>query len=240
MKRDSRAGTILFLVAVTTVCSLILTFVAEMTRDRREKMENFKLAGLLCAAAGIRRPFDDPAGASAFLDGCDQKKSGPYRIITPAMGSPASRRTAIVFSFPGLWDTITAVIAVSPGLTDEGFMAERFSGLRIVSHKETPGLGGRIEEEWFYRQFEGLPSAMGVKVTMTGTGVTPARADDPVPLSPSEVDGITGATMTCRFLETGVNKMLQDLAAAFPPGSGGAEAGRVVHQPDGFKKREER
>ena len=46
------------------------------------------------------------------------------------------------FSGSGLWGTITGVLALDAGL-------ERIVGLDIISHNETPGLGGRIDEDWF-------------------------------------------------------------------------------------------
>ncbi len=55
---------------------------------------------------------------------------------------------AIKFSGSGLWGTITGVIAVEQDLS-------RIVGMDIISHNETPGLGGRIAEQWFKDQFRG-------------------------------------------------------------------------------------
>jgi Na+-transporting NADH:ubiquinone oxidoreductase subunit C len=50
----------------------------------------------------------------------------------------------------GLWGTINAIIAV-----DTNF--DRIIGLDILKQNETPGLGGRITEEWFKKQFQNKP-----------------------------------------------------------------------------------
>jgi Na+-transporting NADH:ubiquinone oxidoreductase subunit C len=50
----------------------------------------------------------------------------------------------------GLWGTINALIAVSPDLKD-------ILAMEIVSQNETPGLGGRITEDWFKDQFRNIP-----------------------------------------------------------------------------------
>ncbi len=36
-------------------------------------------------------------------------------------------------------------------------LATRILGLAFLRHSETPGLGGRITEDWFLEQFRGLP-----------------------------------------------------------------------------------
>ena len=46
----------------------------------------------------------------------------------------------------GLWGTIHALIAISSDF-------KKIIGFEILSQNETPGLGGRIKEEWFTSQF---------------------------------------------------------------------------------------
>ncbi|HKJ66122.1 MAG TPA: RnfABCDGE type electron transport complex subunit G [Desulfopila sp.] len=68
----------------------------------------------------------------------------------------------------------------------------RQTGLEVVSHSETPGLGARIEEPGFRRQWQGLPSEG--KVALTGNG--------------GEIDAISGATTTSRAAVGGTNEAL--------------------------------
>ncbi len=56
------------------------------------------------------------------------------------------------FCFPisgsGLWGTIQALLSVTPDF-------EKIINIEIVNQNETPGLGGRITENWFKDQFKG-------------------------------------------------------------------------------------
>ena len=72
-------------------------------------------------------------------------------------------------------------------------------GLDIISHSETPGLGGRIEEDWFKEQFRGeLIPPGGVRV-MKGEGGMDLDQGNGM------VDGVTGASLTSAAMETIVN-----------------------------------
>lgn len=87
------------------------------------------------------------------------------------------------FSGMGLWGTVTGVLATDASV-------ERIVGIDIISHSETPGLGGRIEQDWFKNQFRGeriLPEGIVVR---KGQGGADEDRDN------GQVDGITGATLT--------------------------------------------
>lgn len=102
------------------------------------------------------------------------------------------------FSGSGLWGTITGILAVDKDVS-------RIVGLDIISHNETPGLGGRIDEEWFKDQFSGEKiSDRGILVAK-GSG---ASDEDP---ENSRVDGITGASLTSKSMETIVNNEIEYL-----------------------------
>jgi Na+-transporting NADH:ubiquinone oxidoreductase subunit C len=94
----------------------------------------------------------------------------------------------------GLWGTITALVAV-----DES--GSRITGIDFVSHSETPGLGGRIDEESFKEQFRGelISSDSSARVAVV-SGQDTASKDD------SKVDAITGATRTSESIQVLLNK----------------------------------
>jgi len=101
------------------------------------------------------------------------------------------------FSGQGLWGTVTGVIAVTKDVT-------RIIGLDIISHEETPGLGGRIEEDWFRNQFRGeaIPEN-GIRVKK-GEGGSDEDPDNGI------VDGITGASLTSAAMEVIVNNQIAE------------------------------
>ena len=102
------------------------------------------------------------------------------------------------FSGQGLWGTVTGVIAVNRDVS-------RIIGLDIISHEETPGLGGRIEEDWFKDQFRGeaIPDS-GIKVKK-GEGGSDNNPDNGI------VDGVTGASLTSAAMEVIVNNQIAEL-----------------------------
>ena len=98
---------------------------------------------------------------------------------------------AFQFSGRGLWGTITGNIAISPTF-------DAVLGIDFISHSETPGLGGRIDEAWFKEQFRNMP----------------IKTDKPVIFKPAEggtVDAVTGATLTSNAVRDMVNQFVIDL-----------------------------
>lgn len=91
----------------------------------------------------------------------------------------------------GLWGTIYGF------LTLEGDI-NTIKGISFYKHKETPGLGARIEEPKWRAQWHGIHSYN--ESGEVATGVT--KAGNP---KSNWVDGISGATLTSR----GVNNMIQ-------------------------------
>lgn len=71
-------------------------------------------------------------------------------------------------------------------------IGERQTGMEVVSHSETPGLGARIEEIAFRRQWQGQP------------------IDNPMALSADggDIDAISGASTTSRAAVNGTNAVL--------------------------------
>jgi Na+-transporting NADH:ubiquinone oxidoreductase subunit C len=105
---------------------------------------------------------------------------------------------AFMFEGKGLWATINGFIAFKSDM-------KTLKGISIMSQGETPGLGGRIKEEWFINQFNDLeykPEIVILKASKT--------ADQP-----NEVDGIAGATLTgdvlAKILNNNIEEALQQL-----------------------------
>ena len=103
----------------------------------------------------------------------------------------------------GLWGKIEGYLALeNDGLTVAGFT--------VFSHGETPGLGGEIETAWFQNNFRGkkIVDPAGGFVSI---GIAKGKVADRVPPGSQAnfVDGISGATLTGRFLSEGLRDTLQ-------------------------------
>ncbi|MBS0012998.1 MAG: NADH:ubiquinone reductase (Na(+)-transporting) subunit C, partial [Desulfobacterales bacterium] len=102
----------------------------------------------------------------------------------------------------GLWGKIYGYMA----LENDG---STVAGFTVYEHSETPGLGGEIEKQWFQENFEGKKI-----VDRTGHFVAVQIAKGDVEKQISEekeshyVDGISGATLTGRYLSRGLEKTL--------------------------------
>ena len=102
------------------------------------------------------------------------------------------------FAGQGLWGTVTGVVAVDASV-------ERILGLDIISHSETPGLGGRIEEEWFKAQFR------NEKINFDGIRVRKGEGGADSDTENSSVDGVTGASLTSAAMEVIINNEIEKL-----------------------------
>lgn len=102
----------------------------------------------------------------------------------------------------GLWGKIFGYLAIeSDGTTVAGFT--------VYKHSETPGLGGEIEKDWFQKNFEGkqILDRMGNLVSVSiAKGYLPDSF--PEDKLPNYVDGISGATLTGKFLSAGLKEVL--------------------------------
>ena len=98
---------------------------------------------------------------------------------------------AIPVSGKGLWSTLYGFFAIDP----DGVTAK---GITFYAHKETPGLGGEVDKAWFQNNFVGK-RFINDQGKLVGIKVIKGKAD---PDSDYEVDGISGATITSKGLES--------------------------------------
>jgi len=116
------------------------------------------------------------------------------------IGYEEDRRTirgyAVPVGGPGFWGPIEGMVGITPD-------AKKVLGLAFYKHNETPGLGGRITEDWFSDQFKGLPLYPiegGQNIFFLTPEGTQKRAN--------ELDAITGATNTSSAVEVFLNQEL--------------------------------
>jgi Na+-transporting NADH:ubiquinone oxidoreductase subunit C len=103
----------------------------------------------------------------------------------------------------GVWGPIQAYLAFDrDGATVKGFT--------VYQHAETPGLGGEIEKKWFRDNWVGkkIVTRQGKFVSI---GVAKGRVEDLLPQEKHAhyVDGISGATLTGKYLAAGMAETLR-------------------------------
>ncbi|MBN1794595.1 MAG: FMN-binding protein [Candidatus Omnitrophica bacterium] len=109
-----------------------------------------------------------------------------------------SSRSPIGYAFTGkgkgYQDDIVVMIGLYPALT-------RLAGIEILRSVETPGLGGEIVKPFFKNQFQNLSASEPIRYIV-------GRA----PASDSEIQAITGATVTSRSLVRILNGEIEAVA----------------------------
>lgn len=126
----------------------------------------------------------------------------------------SSRKEDLVaYGFPfsgiGFWAEIKGYMAVDADL-------KKTVGLKVISQTETPGLGGRIEENFFVEPFiEGLditspaPGKSYIYMVSAGTEPDPGTAQ-----YGRSFDAITGATQTSLAMERMLNRAVAEFRRA--------------------------
>lgn len=180
---------VLFTVGVTVVFVTPISVVHLLTRPLVERNREVFLQRAVLAAAGIPAPAGTAAAAEAFAARARPLPGAPgrsFQVSGAAEGTAGS--LVVVETGPGLWGHITAAVGLDSG-------RGTLTGIAIIEHTETPGLGARIEEPAFTSQFRGKRGPLGL-------------AADGAP-EEGRIDAITGATSSTRALV----KIVNDAAA---------------------------
>ncbi len=190
MKKDGLIYTVIVSVVSAFLFVFLLSLAYGATKGKVEENQRLTEARAYLVAAGItvdeNMDIEDSFNTNFpnfDTDSAFQTTSvnGKSVVVSPFQGN-------------GLWGTITGVIGMTSDL-------QRIVGFEIVSHVETPGLGGRIDEDWFKTQFKGEFAFNGIVVRHGGSG----GDSDP---DNGIVDGITGASRTSDSIQVIVNQQI--------------------------------
>lgn len=180
---------VLSLVLISCVAALHLATAEQVERNA----DLFQQRAVL-EAAGVSLPATPAAVAELYLQTVTAEPAdAPERFYVH--DAPHGDVRAIVFKRHGrgLWGVIDAVVAYRPATHD-------FGEIRFLDHNETPGLGARIEEPWFQRQIAGKTGPFVLRPEGTGSD------------APTEIDAITGATITSTAVRDLLNAVARDAA----------------------------
>jgi len=102
----------------------------------------------------------------------------------------------------GLWGKIQGYLAFEQD-------GQTVSGFSVFSHSETPGLGGEIENAWFRKNFKGK-KILNSQNKFVSVGIAKGKVKNlPKNLQNHYVDGISGATLTGKYLSEGIKATLE-------------------------------
>lgn len=188
---------IIFMVLITAFFTAILAFLNYSTADVIAFNQETELRKTLLYVFNIDIPSDEPKVVEEFFSKyiSEDTINGKDVYVAKEEGN------IIGYAFPiagsALWGSVEGFAAVSDDFSE-------LLGIDFVSHSETPGLGGRISEDWFKEQFRGL-------------NLTDANNGNYIVYKPApggNVDAIAGATLTSKsvsnFMNEDIDKFIKD------------------------------
>jgi Na+-transporting NADH:ubiquinone oxidoreductase subunit C len=196
-----RIFSVVYMFLLTFFFTAMVSGIYEINRERIAINEEIRLQKIIIRVLKIEI---DPSISDLHVGEIFRKRvdvaTRAGRIIY--RGFSEDGKTLIGYAFPlfgpGFWGPIYGIMAIDPQL-------ERVIGIAFYRHSETPGLGGRITEDWFEEQFKGkklLPVEKDQRYFSfrpPGTG----KAEN-------EVDAITGATGTSKAVERLIDRNLRN------------------------------
>ena len=191
MNKQGKLYTIIF----TFIVSFVFVFVLAFANSATEKRVAFNQELFEVRAFLNSMNIDYSSGEDAVSKFENLEKITIQDTTLYSTNINNEKVYAYKFSGNALWGTVVGVLAVNKDVT-------RIIGLDIISHNETPGLGGRIEEKWFRDQFRNEKiSKDGIKMKIGGEG--------DYNHSNSEFDSITGATRTSESMQKIINDTIK-------------------------------
>ncbi|MBN2443757.1 MAG: FMN-binding protein [Spirochaetales bacterium] len=180
--------TIMFTLAVSFIFVFFLSVANELTKDITEKNAELALGKTVLKAFNI--PFTKDNAYSLYTDTIKIIQKADTNLYVYKHQDTTDY--AILFSGMGLWGQIQGILAVNDSVT-------MIVGIEFLSHNETPGLGGRIDEEIYKEQFQGEFLNKDGKIVGTRNGTYDYNHQNSI------IDGITGASRTSDSVVTIVN-----------------------------------
>lgn len=212
--RESRLYPIVFMIVLSALLTFFLALFYQITKP---KVETHKQVSFQTQLLSVFADFDsqlqedklnqlDPESIDKLYD----------KYITEHMYSDSTsgfysfkqtgktRGYAFLLNVQGLWSTIELIAALEP---DFG----RYLGIKIVEQGETPGLGARITEPWFQKQFKGK------EFSHKSSLIDLHLIDENSPVRGNQIRQITGATASSRAVMEGVQKKLRAIYQQYFP-----------------------
>ncbi len=176
---------VIVLTAICALAALSLAGVYEMTKE--PIAEQIRLARLRAIKA-VLPVYDNQPDQETRSVVIGKDRRGKDKVVTFYKATREGQPVGIAFAMPekGFGGEISVMIGVTPG--------QAISGVEILLHKETPGLGAKIEEKTFRGQFIGK-SLLTSKLALKRDG--------------GELDQITGASISSRAVTKAIKKGLE-------------------------------
>lgn len=186
-KKKSMVYPAIFMIVLSAILTFILAFINEQTKPIVERNAILNVQEKILNVLSVENDGTPDGKLKAFADNITETGETfndepiyKYEVNGEVKGY------AVAVKGNGLWGPITGFLGLSSDYKE-------VLGLDFTSQQETPGLGGRIEEDSYKNQYRNIPS------------------DDIA----SNVDGISGATGTSsavqRMIDANVKAFLEQV-----------------------------
>ena len=138
---ETRFYPVFFMIIVTIVFVGVLAFFYQATIERVENYQTQNYKKSLISLFGYSTEDIEKTYNQNF-----QKAEKNDLVYYKVISDNVLKGYCFDISGSGLWGTINAIVAVTPDF-------QKIIGFDILKQNETPGLGGRITEDWFKDQF---------------------------------------------------------------------------------------
>ncbi len=183
--------TIVFMLVVSAVFTLFLAGANAFLTPRILANTRIAEQKSILNAFNIEDEGTDEEIEQRFSELVQPKTSGELEYYEHIDSEGTLQGVAVPFTGSGLWGTIRGWLATTPEL-------DEIQGLVFTEQNETPGLGGRIMEEWYLEQFRGV-------------GLDPDSDFAYGTTDTQDVDAISGATQTSNAIVRIVNQVKNEV-----------------------------
>lgn len=191
-KKKSLAYPIIFVLILAAIMTFALAFLNQATQPIVQANQEEELMRKVLYVFDIDTSGMDIENLNQYFDENIQRQGDEEREIFALVENGEKTAYALPVFGPGLWGGIDAYVGVDKEFNET-------IGLEFIAQEETPGLGGRIAEDWYKDQFR------GIEIDKDSPG--PYVINNPAP--GGNIDAIAGATQTSQFVVDMVNDGLE-------------------------------
>jgi len=211
--------TVIFTLMVTVILGLFISITADTLRSKQEINEaldikknilsvlGFSQSGVQWTSDKIQSIYENNI-KEIIIDSKGNEVQNPdlpdgdvLKIYQSTENNGSVSGYAIPISGKGLWGTMYGYFAMAPD-------ASTVKGITFYKHKETPGLGGEVDKDWFKNNFVGKKLIDG-DGNLVSIEVVKGYVSNSDPNASHKVDGISGATITGKGVTTFLKEDLQ-------------------------------
>ncbi|MBC8414313.1 MAG: FMN-binding protein [Nitrospira sp.] len=191
---------ILYMFLITFCFTALVSGIRYLNQEKIEQNMAMRRQAVILSALNISsQKIDSAALQMSLYNERIKQRQILDRDIYIGLDNEGQAITGYAFSASGqgFWGPISCMIGISGDMT-------HLLGIVFYENTETPGLGARITEDWFQKQFTGLSlknkNSSGNFFTLSPAG-SEKTSDD--------FDAITGATGTSDAVEKFLNRELR-------------------------------